>query len=616
MSEDNRKYKAESARSHRRHGFRQGFLEVTKPKDAKKTFRRLLLYLQRQKYLLVLVIAIVMFSTVISLFGPLLIGIAIDKYIIPGDLPGLARILILIGGIYAVTSLSQWFQVFIMVKASQKAIKRLREDLFERIQILSMNFFDTRSTGELMSRLINDVDNISSTMTQSVTQFVSSVLSMVGILIMMFVLSWQMALVSLLTIPAMFLGIKNIAEVTRKYFKQQQEALGTVNGIIEEKISGQKVVKAYCKEEETIGIFVEANNQLKNVSAKAQIYSRLIGPMMNLFRNASLAIIVSVGSYFVIHDIITIGIIAAFINYVRQFNRPLAHVAALYNTIQSALAGAERIFEVIDEEPKVKNIENAPMLSDIKGHVVFDKVNFEYLENQPVLKEVSFSAEAGEAIALVGPTGAGKTTIINLLTRFYDIKKGMITIDGKDITLVEKESLRKNLGIVLQDTFLFTGSVKENIRYGKLDATDEEIRQAAGLAYADHFIERLPEGYDTVLTKEGSNLSHGQRQLIAIARAILADTPILVLDEATSSVDTRTEVSIQKAFRNLMKGRTSFVIAHRLSTIRDADKILVVNHGKIIERGNHESLLAQEGFYYELYMSQFKSKSGNGNEMQ
>lgn len=591
------------------HGKNSGrFSEVVKAKNSKKTITRLMSYLQKEKFLLILVVMIVTFSTLVGLLGPYLMGVAIDDYIAFNDIPGLIRILTLLAGVYIISALSRWLQVFVMVKASQSAIKQVRYDLFKRIQDLSLDYFDKKSTGDLMSRLINDIDNINNTLTESITQFISSVLTIVGTLVMMFTLSWQMALVALIPIPLITIGIKNITKVTRKYFRNQQSSLGKVNGLIEEKISAQKVIKAYGKEDQVIEEFIAANDELREVSIKAQIFSRFIGPMMNLFKNMSLAILIFAGSLFAMQGLITVGMIATFVNYMRQFNRPLASIASLYNTIQSAVAGAERVFEVIDEKPTVQDIDTPIQLDDILGHVEFEKVHFEYNKDEPVLRDVSFETKPGEIIALVGPTGAGKTTIINLLTRFYDLKEGMIKVDGKDISLLKKDELRRNLGIVLQDTFLFSGSVKDNIRYGKLDATDEEIVQAAKYAYAHHFIECLPKGYETNLTKEGNNLSHGQRQLIAIARAILADTPILILDEATSSVDTRTEVSIQKAFKNLMKGKTSFVIAHRLSTIREADQILVIDDGRIVERGNHSELMASEGFYHNLYVSQFKKR--------
>ncbi len=398
---------------------------------------------------------------------------------------------------------------------------------------------------------------------------------------------------------------------TRAGFRQQQKALGKLNGIIEETITGQRVVKAYNREPAVIAEFSFANDELRRAATQAQIFAGVIGPLMNLVNNLGLAIVAGAGGWMALSGMATVGTIAAFINYTRQFGRPLNEIANLYNTIQSAIAGAERVFETIDEQPELADAADAQPLTAIRGEVTFEDVCFEYEPSVPVLKHVSLHAEPGQVVALVGPTGAGKTTIVNLLTRFYDIQSGRICIDGQDIRQLKLADLRRQLGIVLQDTFLFTGTVLENIRYGRLDATDEEVIAAARLANADPFIRRLPHGYQTELSERAGNLSQGQRQLLAIARAILANPSILVLDEATSSVDTRTERHIQEAMLRLMKGRTSFVIAHRLSTIRNADQILVINHGEIIERGTHETLLAQRGFYYHLYNSQFRA-NGKG----
>jgi ATP-binding cassette subfamily B protein len=399
-----------------------------------------------------------------------------------------------------------------------------------------------------------------------------------------------------------------IAKRTRKRFREQQEILGDLNGIIEETVTGQRVVKAYVREQRVIEQFETPNRKLQDVAARAQIFAGVTGPIHNFINNVGFAIVAGAGGWMAVQGLATVGAIASFINYARQFSRPLSHIANLYNMIQSAIAGAERVFETLDEVPELPDVPDAVPLTHIEGDVVFDDVCFGYEEDVPVLKHVSLHAAPGQTIALVGPTGAGKTTIVNLLTRFYDIDSGSIQVDGHDIRRVKKHDLRRKLGIVLQDTFLFTGSVMDNIRYGRLDATDEEVIAAAKLANADQFIHRLPEGYDTQLSERGSNLSLGQRQLLAIARAILASPSILILDEATSSVDTRTEQHIQEAMLRLMEGRTSFVIAHRLSTIREADKILVINDGEIIERGTHEDLLIEGGFYYNLYMSQFKGQ--------
>ncbi len=575
-------------------------------KNTKGTLGRLIQYLSAQKLKLFIVMFLVLAATGINLIGPYLIGVAIDDYIIPGNIAGLVKILVIMGVIYGVSALIMWLQMFMMVSVSQHAVRDIRNDLFKKMQTLSLSFFDQRTHGELMSRLTNDIENISNTLSQSVTQLMSSVLTIIGVAIMMFVLNWKLAIVSIVFIPLVILITKGIAKFTRKGFLAQQQNLGDLNGIIEETISGQRVVKVYGQEEAVVEKFSVTNEKLRISAIKARILAGIMGPFMNLMNNASYAVVASAGGYLAVQGMISIGLIASFLNYVKQFTRPIHQIAQLYNTIQAALAGAERVFEVMDEKPELTDSENALVLEDVKGEVVFENVDFAYKKDVPVLKNVSFTAKPGQTIALVGPTGAGKTTIINLLTRFYDINSGSIMIDGLDLRDMKKDSLRRKLGIVLQDTYLFTGTVMENIRYGRLDATDEEVKEAARLANAEQFIHRLPEGYDTLLNEEGSNLSLGQRQLLSIARAILADPAILILDEATSSVDTRTEMHIQEALLNLMKGRTSFVIAHRLSTIREADMILVINDGEIIERGNHHELLENKGFYYNLYTSQFK----------
>jgi ATP-binding cassette subfamily B protein len=424
----------------------------------------------------------------------------------------------------------------------------------------------------------------------------------------MLAINVQLAIVSLVTIPLMMFLTMWISTRTRKGFRRQQQTLGNLNGIIEENVTGGRVVKAYGREQTVIEEFEQANRKLQSAATMAQTYALVLGPLTNFVNNVGFAIVVGAGAWMAIQGLVTVGTIAAFVNYARQFGRPLNQIANLYNQIQAALAGAERVFEILDETPELIDLPNAPLLDKIEGKVVFDQVCFGYEQDVPVLKDVSFRAEPGQTIALVGPTGAGKTTMVNLLSRFYDIDGGAICIDGHDIRAVQRAGLRRQLGIVLQDTFLFTGSVMDNIRYGRLDATDEEVFAAARLANADPFIRRLPQGYDTPLSERGSNLSQGQRQLLAIARAVLADPRILILDEATSSVDTRTEMHIQEALLRLMEGRTSFVIAHRLSTIREADQVLIINDGQIIEQGKHEQLLAQQGFYHNLYMSQFKGQ--------
>jgi ATP-binding cassette subfamily B protein len=573
-------------------------------------------YLKVYKGALLLTVVLIALSSGFGLLGPYLLGVAIDDYILTGNLPGLARTALLMLVVYAITALTSWLQTYVMSGVSQSAIRDMRTDLFARLQTLSLRFFDQRTHGELMSRLTNDIENISQVLTSSVTQLISGVLSIVGVAIIMFLINVPLAIVSLITVPMMMLLSKFIATRTRRGYRAQQENLGKLNGLIEETITGQRVVKAYVREETVIDEFDLSNQELRRASTRAQIYASAMGPLTNFVNNVGLAIIAGVGGLMTVMGVATVGTIASFVNYARRFSRPLNQIASLYNSIQSAIAGAERVFEIIDQEPELADAPDALPLEQIEGDVVFDDVCFAYEKGVPVLKHVNLHADPGQTIALVGPTGAGKTTIVNLLTRFYDIDSGGIRIDGHDIREVRKDDLRRKLGIVLQDTFLFTGSVAENIRYGRLDATDEEVVAAAKLANAHQFIHRLPEGYDTPLSERGSNLSQGQRQLLAIARAILADPSILVLDEATSSVDTRTERNIQEAMLRLMEGRTSFVIAHRLSTVREADKTLVVRDGEIVERGTHQELLERRGFYHNLYVSQFKGQHHAVPELQ
>ena len=577
-------------------------------RDIRGTTRRLLGYMRRYKGTLVGVVGLVVITTGLEVAGPYLMGRAIDEYIAYNDLPGLFQIALLLTGVYVAMALTSWLQTFIMARVSQSSVRDLRQDLFNRLQMLPLRFFDRRASGDIMSRVTNDVDNISSVLSESVTQLINSVLTLVGVSAMMFWMDWPLALISLLTFPLMTSLTGQVAKRARRGFREQQAALGALNGMIEETIAAEQVVKAYGREQASIEAFEKFNSRLKYAGTRAQFFGTLMPPLTFFINNMGLVIVAFAGGYMAVQGDVTIGVIAAFISYVRQFGRPLGQVANLYNSIQSALAGAERVFETIDEFPEVPDMPDAVALDQVRGDVVFDRVCFGYEKDVPVLKEVSLHARPGEKIALVGPTGAGKTTIVNLLTRFYDIDSGAIYIDGHDIREVKREGLRRQLGIVLQDTFLLSDTVRENILYGRLDASDEEVVDAATLANADPFIHRLPQGYDTVLSERGGNLSQGQRQMLAIARAALADPSILILDEATSSVDTRTEMRIQQALLRLMEGRTSFIIAHRLSTIRNVDEILVIDDGQIIERGSHRALLKAEGFYYNLYMSQFKGE--------
>jgi ATP-binding cassette subfamily B multidrug efflux pump len=589
-------------------GSRHRGATIEKARDVRGTLRRLLATLWPFRWALVGVFVLVVVSTLLDLLAPYLMGIAIDKFIANKDLAGLQRTVLPMLGAYLGSWLAMAGQSTIMARVSPKAMRTLRRNLFEHLQTLSLSFFDQHPHGELMSRLTNDLDAISRVLSQNVTELFSGMLTLVGILVMIFAINFWLALGSMLVFPFMMWLVGFVGKRTRRHFRDYQMRIGQLNGKLEEMFSGQRVIMAFGQEASTLADFDEANEKVRQVGIQANTYATLIPPLMGILSNANIAVLAGLGGWMTLQGWATVGTIAAFYTYSRRFAAPLRQLGNLYNQIQSALAGAERVFEIIDTEPELTDAPDAVALDDVAGEAVFDHVNFSYVPGVPVIKNMSLTAKPGQTVALVGPTGAGKTTMVNLLTRFYDIDGGTIRIDGHDIREVQKASLRRQLGIVLQDTFLFSESVMENIRYGRLDATDEEVIAAAKLANADQFIRRLPQGYDTELSERGSNLSQGQRQLLAIARAILADPGILILDEATSSVDTRTEVRIQEAMLRLMEGRTSFVIAHRLSTIRDADKILVIRDGCLIERGTHDELLAQRGFYHHLYMSQFKGK--------
>jgi ATP-binding cassette subfamily B protein len=572
------------------------------------TFRRLLAAFSPYRLELVAVAALVLLGTLLNLLAPFFMGLAIDRFIAAGDRSGLGRMVLFMLGAYAGAWLAQAGQFALMATISQKVLRDLRKRLFVHLQSLSLSYFDRHPHGELMSRLTNDLDVLNRVLSQYVTQTASGLLTLVGILVMMFVINFWLALGSMIVFPLMLLLVGWVGRRTRSGFREYQMRIGQLNGQLEEMFSGQRVIIAFGQEARALADFDRANEQVRDVGIRAQTFAMLIPPLMGILSNANIAILAGLGGWMALQGVATVGTIATFYNYSRRFAAPLRQLGDLYNQLQSALAGAERVFEIIDEEPELPDRAGAEPLGEVEGEVVFDHVDFSYEPGVPVIKDVNLEAWPGRTFALVGPTGAGKTTLVNLLTRFYDVDGGAIRIDGVDIRDVKKESLRRKLGIVLQDTFLFSESVMENIRYGRLDATDEEVIAAAKLANADQFVRRLPEGYQTELTERGGNLSQGQRQLLAIARAILADPAILILDEATSSVDTRTEMRIQEALLRLMEGRTSFVIAHRLSTIRDADRILVIRDGRIVERGNHEELLDQEGFYHELYTSQFKGR--------
>ncbi len=581
--------------------------EIKRARDPRGTIRRVWEYLRQQRLALAVAAVLVVVSTGLNLLGPYLLGQAIDRYILRGDQPGLARLCLLMLGVYALTSLATYLQSYVMAGAAQQTVRGLRRDLFARLQMLPLRYFDQHPHGDLMSRVTNDIENVNLVLSDNLTQLASGLLGMVGVGVTMFALNPRLTVVSILTTTFLTFTVNRwVAQRTRDGFRQQQAALGKLNGLIEETVTGQRVVKAYCREPVVIAEFDAANRALRRAATRAQTFAGFVGPLMNVVSNLSLAVVAGVGGLMALQGLATIGTIASFITYSRQFGRPLNDIANLYNTIQAAIAGAERVFEVVDEEPEVDALDASP-LAEVAGEVVFEDVSFSYEPGVPVLKNVSLHARPGQTVALVGPTGAGKTTIVSLLTRFYEIDRGSIRIDGRDLRQIRKDDLRRQLGIVLQDSFFFADTVMENIRYGRLAATDAEVIAAARLANADQFIHRLPRGYHTVLAERGSNLSQGQRQLLAIARAILTNPRILILDEATSSVDTRTEQHLQEAMLRLMAGRTSFVIAHRLSTIRDADQILVVAGGEIVERGTHEELLARQGFYAQLYASQFRA---------
>jgi len=582
---------------------------IEKAENIREALMRLLSYLRPYRLSLVLVVVLVVASTLLSLIGPYLIGVAIDDYILKGDLPGLLYISIIMLGTYAASALTSMGGNWIMATVAQRTLKNLRAELFEHLQTLSLGFYDKRQTGELMSRLTNDIDAINTALSQNVTQLITNLLTLVGIIILMFSINIWLALGSLIVFPIMMGVTAFVGRRTRSGFRDLQMNLGKLTANTEEALSGERVIIAFNKQEEVIQSFNEINMTVRDIGIRAMSYALIIPPIMGILSNANIAVLAGLGGWLVLNGMSTVGTIATFISYSRRFAQPLRWIANLYNSIQSALAGSERIFEVIDTEPEIIDAMDAIPLDDVKGQVIFDSVDFEYNPGVPVLKEISLKAEPGQMIALVGPTGAGKTTIVNVLTRFYEINNGTITIDGNEISKVKKDDLRRQLGIVLQDVLLFSGTVMENIRYGRLKASDEECIEAAVLANADGFIRRLPRGYYTELVEGGSNLSQGQRQLISIARTILADPGILILDEATSSVDTRTEFRIQEALLRLMEGRTSFVIAHRLSTIRRANQLLVINDGRIIERGTHDELLQKKGYYHKLYMSQFKGVS-------
>lgn len=612
------------------HGGRQGH-GYQKPKDLRGTIRKLLSYMGRYKAALVLVAVCLLLSSFASILSSYLLKPIINNYIIPGDFPGLLKMLCLLGGAFALSAVCSFAYARIMVHISQNTVAAIRRDLFNRLQALPLRYFDTHQSGDLMSRFTNDIDTVSEMINSSFASLISCTLTFLGTLVMMLYLNWVLTLITIFFLLLMFLVVKGIGSRSRVSFQQQQKALGSVNGYVEEMIEGQKVIKVFNHEQKTIGQFDELNEKYRQAATAAQAYAGSMMPAMGNLSRVNYAVTCCVGGLLAIGGMGDIGSLAAYLLYVKQVSQPIAQISQQINTILAAIAGAERIFAVMEEAPELDEgktvlvrvekdgdtLTEVPhrtghwawktpegKLTELQGDVRFTDVYFQYVPEKTVLHSVSLFAKPGQKIAFVGSTGAGKTTITNLINRFYDIQSGTITYDGIDVRDIEKNSLRKSLGIVLQDTHLFTGTIADNIRYGKPDATDEQVREAAKLANADGFIRHLPQGYDTVITGDGGSLSQGERQLLAIARAAISDPPVLILDEATSSIDTRTEKLIERGMDSLMNGRTVFVIAHRLSTVRNAEAILVLENGSIIERGNHEDLLAQKGRYYQLYTGQ------------
>ncbi len=583
--------------------------KIEKARDPRRALFRLATYFKPFKTSLMVVLLLVLVSTVLGLVGPYLMGRAIDGFIAAKNPNGLAVFAVGMLIVFLVGNLADAASGWIMASVSQRSLKGMRGELFNHLQILKLSFFDANPAGELMSRLTNDIDAINTAVSQNVVTLFAGVLSLGGILIAMFVLNIWLALASVVVVPIMFWFTAYIARYTRKGFRELQKNLGLLNGVMEESISGQRVIKAFRRNEAAIEAFRRRNQEVYTAAVYANSYALLLMPLTNQLGNLFVIAIAGLGGWLALQNLVTVGTIVTFISYGRNFISPLRQLANVYNSIQAALAGAERVFEIIDTPGEADADSDVVALDKVAGEVRFENVSFSYVEGTPIIKNMTLEAKPGQMVALVGPTGAGKTTLVNLLMRFYETNSGSISLDGVDIRKINKDGLRRKLGLVLQDTFLFSGTVMDNIRYGRLDATDEEVIEAAKIANADYFIRQLPQGYQTVLSERASNLSQGQRQLLSIARAILADPAVLVLDEATSSVDTRTELRIQKALLRLMEGRTSFVIAHRLSTIRDADNVVVIRDGELVEQGTHQQLLDRKGFYHHLYLSQFKGEA-------
>lgn len=597
------------------------FIPGEKPKDFKGTIKRLAAYLKPHALKLVIVLTIAILSNLFTILSPKVMGLAISRLFedsmmiirgVPGaqvDFSYLLRILAILGVLYAASAGFNYLQRYIMAGVSQQTVYALRRDVSEKLSRLPLKFFDSHSHGEVLSRVTNDVENISATLQQSITQIITAAVTLVGVVIMMLTISPVMTLIAMTTLPLYLLVTKPIIKRSQKYFMAQQRTLGELNGHVEEMYTGHTIVRAFGRENDSIKTFEKINERLYHAGSRAQFISGIIMPLTGFINNIGYVLVCVVGAIFVTRQRMRVGDVQAFIQYARQFTQPIVQTANISNILQSTVASAERVFEILDEEEEVPDPSAPKVLTQPRGDVVFRNVRFSYQPDVPLIENMNIDVKQGQTVAIVGPTGAGKTTLVNLLMRFYDVNGGSITIDGIDIREFRRGDLRSLFGMVLQDTWLFNGTIRDNIAYGKPGATEEEIVQAAKAAQAHYFIRTLPDGYDTVINEEASNLSQGQKQLLTIARTFLADPAILILDEATSSVDTRTEVLIQQAMAELMVGRTSFVIAHRLSTIYNADIILVMSKGRIIEMGTHHELLAQGGFYAELYNSQFASRS-------
>lgn len=599
-----------------RRGPGRGMVPGEKPKDLKGSIGKLMSYMSRFKFAIFIVMVMAAISTVFSVFGPKILGRAttvlseglVNKISGVGgiDFDKIAKILLFTLGLYVLSAVFSLIQGFIMTGITQKVSYQLRKEISLKINRMPMKYFETRTYGEILSRITNDVDTLSQGLNQSITQIITSVATLIGVLVMMLSISVHMTLIAIIILPISMGLISFVIKKSQKFFKVQQEYLGKINGTIEETYGGHLVVKAFNKENDFVRDFNETNDVLYNSAWKSQFFSGMMMPIMQFVGNLGYAAVALLGGLLAIKGRISIGDIQAFIQYVKNFTQPIQQIAQVINQVQSMAAASERVFEFLDEEEEEQEVPNPVSAKNIKGYVDFEHIKFGYNKDQTIIKDFSAKVKPGQKVAIVGPTGAGKTTMVKLLMRFYDVDSGSIKIDGHDIRDFNRRELRDAFGMVLQDTWAYKASIMENIRYGRLDASDEEVIAAAKAAHAHHFIETLPGGYDMELNEDASNVSQGQKQLLTIARAILADNPILILDEATSSVDTRTEIRIQKAMDNLMKGRTSFVIAHRLSTIKDADMILVMKDGDIIEQGTHDELLERKGFYADLYNSQFE----------